>query len=415
MGANPLVAEAHDSTAWHTGLGLVGDVADIAAGIRDNSWVDPILGGVGAGLDLLTLAIDPLGGLMAWGVSWLMEHVRPLRDALDWLAGNADEVAAHAATWSNVAAFTESARQDYAGRLSAEVSGWFGAAGDAYRENAGLHVQTLDGLSIAARGISYAVESAGLLVALVRGIVRDLIAEFVATLAVRLPQWLAMEGLTLGIATPAVAAQVSALVLKWSNRIQHFVRGLLNSLRRLSAKLSGLTAGFQRLGRNAGELAAIDVTRTRPLQTGGELRRPRDNMDFETRWVDTAYDRFRANDDDLPAISRAAGPHGFSPDDILTIKNHLFREPHLLDSYDEGEMALFDANPRIAEAWQRLIDGRPHPADIVLLRHERHEAAVMAETGDPSYRKAHAATLEAGLAWDPEAAAADGFGYQRRN
>ncbi|BAL86475.1 hypothetical protein AMIS_12550 [Actinoplanes missouriensis 431] len=418
MSVNPLVVESQGSTTWHTGLGLVGDVADIAEGIRNNSWVDPVLGGVGAGLDLLTLAIDPLGGLMAWGVSWLMEHVRPLREALDHLAGNADQVAAHAATWSNVSAFTSGAGQDYAGHVTTDISGWSGAAADAYRDHARRHLESLDGLATATRGIAYAVEGAGLLVALVRGIVRDLIAEFVATLAVRLPQWLAVEGLTLGIASPAVASQVSALVLKWSHRIQHFIRGLLTSLRHLSAKLSDLVDAFGGLRQNGQEITRTEPFKTsagRPSQTGGEVRPPGGNADFETRWAEVTYDAIRANDDDVPAIIQTARAHGFTPDDIIAIKNHLFREQHLLDSYDEGEMALFDANPRIAEAWQRLAGGHPHPADIDLLQHERYEAAFMSSSGDPSYRRAHAATLEAGFTWDPEAAAADGFGYQRRD
>lgn len=73
----------------------------------------------------------------------------------------------------------------------------------------------------------------------------------------------------------------------------------------------------------------------------------------------------------------------------------------------------FDANPRMAEAWQRLAAGIPHPADTDLLRHERFEAQQMARTGDPSYGRAHTATIEAGFTWDPEAAARDGIGYQR--
>ena len=85
------------------------------------------------------------------------------------------------------------------------------------------------------------VEGAGLLVGLVRGIVRDLIAQFAATLAARLPQWLAEEGLSLGFATPVVIGQVAALVAKWVNKIQHFVRSLLNSLRRLAGKIDELT------------------------------------------------------------------------------------------------------------------------------------------------------------------------------
>ena len=93
MTDNPLVAQAHSSTTWYTGLGLVEDAALISNGIKDDSWVDGSLGGVGAGLDVLGMVIDPLGSLVAWGVGWLMEHVQPLKDALDWLAGQPDEIA----------------------------------------------------------------------------------------------------------------------------------------------------------------------------------------------------------------------------------------------------------------------------------------------------------------------------------
>ncbi|WP_229072250.1 WXG100 family type VII secretion target [Actinoplanes sp. DH11] len=391
-------------------------VAGIVSGIRDNSWVDPALTGAGTTLDMLSLAIDPLGGLVAWGVSWLLEHVRPLKDALDQLTGNADEVAAHAATWSGIAATTERTGHDYAIRLGTDVSGWHGASGDAYRRHADQHLEMLAGVAEAARGVSYAVEGAGLLVASVREIVRDLLAEFVGTLAARLPQWLAVEGLTLGVASPLVISQVTALVLNWAHRIQGFVRALLNSLRRLGARLSGLFDTFRRLERSAQRLARTQPAGTpshgRSRQTGGEVRPPRNNMDYEVRWADEAYDAIRAADEELPAIARTAAGHGFTADDVVRIKSHLFREEHLLDSYSDGEMGRFDANPRIAEAWHRLAAGEPHPADIDLLKHERFEAEYMARTGDPSYRRAHAATLNAGFTWDPEAAATDGLGYR---
>ena len=112
---------------------------------------------------------------------------------------------------------------------------------DAYRSHAAQQLSAIGGIAKATEAISYAVEGAGLLVGLVRGIVRDLIAQFVATLAARLPQWLAEEGLSLGFATPVVIKQVAALVAKWVNKIQHFVRSLLNSLRRLAGKIDELT------------------------------------------------------------------------------------------------------------------------------------------------------------------------------
>lgn len=267
MSDNPLVAEAQSSTTWYTGLGLVEDAAQISSGIQNNSWVDGTLGGVGGSLDILGMAIDPLGSFVAWGVSWLMEHVRPLKEALDWLAGNPDEIAAHAATWRNVSVSTTDTQQQYADAVRTQTVGWTGASGDAYRGHAAQQVDILGGIATASKAISYAVEGAGLLVGLVRGIVRDLIAQFVATLAARLPQWLAEEGLTLGLATPVVVGQVAALVAKWVNKIQHFVRALLNSLRRLNGKLDELTdvlGGLQQALRRLSRSSPTTGTHARP-------------------------------------------------------------------------------------------------------------------------------------------------------
>ncbi len=90
-----LCARDRAEAANHSGrgcLGLVEDAAQISNGIQNNSWVDGTLGGVGGSLNMLAMAIDPLGSLVSWGVAWLMEHVKPLQEALDWLAGNPDEV-----------------------------------------------------------------------------------------------------------------------------------------------------------------------------------------------------------------------------------------------------------------------------------------------------------------------------------
>ncbi|MEU4564349.1 hypothetical protein AB0F72_38705 [Actinoplanes sp. NPDC023936] len=398
MSVNPLVVESQDSTTWHTGLGLVGDVADIAEGIRDNSWVDPVLGGVGAGLDLLTLAIDPLGGLMAWGVSWLMEHVQPLKEALDHLAGNADQVAAHAATWSNVSAFTHQAGQDYTHHLSTGVSGWSGAAGDAYRAHARQHLANLDGLSTATRGIAYAVEGAGLIVALVRGIVRDLIAEFVATLAVRLPQWLAMEGLTLGIASPAVASQVSALVLEWSNRIQRFIRGLLNSLRRLHPMLDKLAGHLIGLTTRAHTQSRAHPLRTGPSEFRADFPRGSDFVndgDEISERAAEAYRRIRHSPEDTP---RVAANTGLDPGVIEGMRQNLFVQQHdVALGPNRVERGYFTPDERTAALWEGAVKGTLDADDLTAFRslaaHEYVEHRLM-EAGLP-YRSAHPDAFDA--------------------
>jgi len=265
---NPLVAEAQSSTTWYTGLGLVEDVAQVSSGIQNDSWVDGTLGTVGGALDIVGMAIDPRGSLVAWGVSWLMEHVKPLKEALDWLAGNPDEISAHAQTWENVAKFTLDAQHAYSDAIKAETAEWVGPSGDAYRQHAGTHLTVMEGISKAAHGIHYGVMGAGLIVGLVRGIVRDLIAQFVGTLAARLPQWLAEAGLTLGLGTPVVIGQVVALVSKWVNKIQKFIRALLNSLKKLIPMLKKL-----------GDILEKLKDLLRKLSRSNPLTRNADNVD----------------------------------------------------------------------------------------------------------------------------------------
>ncbi|MGC4949270.1 hypothetical protein ACLQ2N_24120 [Streptomyces sp. DT224] len=105
-------------------------------------------------------------------------------------------------------------------------------------------------------------------------------------------------------------------------------------------------------------------------------------------------------------MARTAASHGYSAADINQIYNHLFIETHQLDA----GMLRFDANPRIARAWERLQNGNPHPSDFDLLAHELYESNWMRQHGDQNYRRAHQATLDAGHTWDEHAPAADGIG-----
>jgi hypothetical protein len=392
MSADPLVAPGHDSTTWSTGLGLAADAADITAGIRDHSWVDGTLGGVGASLDMLSLAVDPLGTLVSWGVAWLMEHIKPLKDALDWLAGNADEVAAHAATWANVAAFTDQARQEYADRLRSEVAEWFGASGDAYRAHAGAQLQAMEGLAVAAQGISSAVEGAGLLVALVRGIVRDLIAEFIGTLAARLPQWLAEEGLTLGLATPVVVGQVAMLVAKWVDRIQHFVRGLLNSLRRLHPKLAELAAVIERLGARNRELARADPTGPPTSEFRSDFPGGSDFLNDGDPISERAAEAYRRIRDSPEDTALAAANAHLDPHVVEVTRQNLFVQQHdVAVGPNQVEHGYFTPQDRIAALWEGATHGTLSATKLGdfrrLVAHEYVENKLM-EAGLP-YRSAH--------------------------
>ncbi|WP_320065018.1 hypothetical protein [Micromonospora sp. RTGN7] len=267
---NPLVATRVDSTTDWTGIGLAEDVDLLVEAFRGGSWIDGAIGGFAAGLDTLALVVDPLGQLVSWGVAWLIEHLKPLSDALDWLAGDPDQITAYADTWSHVAAALRSSATDLDAAVAADLAGWWGETGGAYRAHAARHRETLSTMGAGAEAMAAVTTGTGLVVALVREIVRDLIADFVSVLAVRLWEWLAIAGGTLGAGTPWVVAQVSTLAARWAAKIARLLTGLLSSLRRVAPILHRLGDVLERLEAELRRLARQDPT-TAPRPRSGNL------------------------------------------------------------------------------------------------------------------------------------------------
>ncbi len=253
---NPIVAtvadragDARASDAWASdawaGIWLAEDVEAIRQGIASRSWVDSTLGGVGASLDALATMSDPAGALMQSGLSWLIEHIRPLSTALDWLAGDPTTIARHAQTWRNVAT---SVRADAAGLgtgTASDVAGWHGQAAQAFGSWTAKQRTVLGGLATGAETMASITEGVAYLTAGVRTLVRDAIATVVS----RAIEYAGEEVFSLGLATPWVIEQVSTLVAAWSARIARLVAALTNSIARLTPMMRRLGDLVDRLTR----------------------------------------------------------------------------------------------------------------------------------------------------------------------
>lgn len=237
MSANPLVAGPADQpeSAW-AGVWLAEDIELIAQGVRDRSWVDGTLGTVGAVLDELAVVSDPVGALLQYGIAWLIEHVKPLSEALDWLAGDPAAIAGHAQTWRNVAESMRDESDELARAVRFDLTDWQGTASDAYRTWVDQRDQSLQALARASDTMALITEGAGLLIATVRMMVRDAIATVVSRLIVYAGELLA----SLGTATPVVVEQVSTLCASWAAKISRWLKDLISSLRNLGTMMRRL-------------------------------------------------------------------------------------------------------------------------------------------------------------------------------
>ncbi|MBN6040057.1 hypothetical protein [Amycolatopsis sp. 195334CR] len=227
MTDNPLVAPVDDSTEWHTGIGIAESISDLVQGIESGNWVDIGLGAVTTGLEALSVVLDPIGSVASNLVSFIIEHVEPLQDALDKLAGNADVVASQAQTWQNIAKAVREEGTAYGTEATTDTESWVGKAGDAYRARATTTATLIGAAAQAADGLGSAVRMAGVVVGVVRETVRDLIADLVGRLVV----W-AAEALTI-VGAPAAAAQAATAAAKWSARIAQIIKKLVRTLQNL--------------------------------------------------------------------------------------------------------------------------------------------------------------------------------------
>lgn len=188
---------------WDKGLTTVEAAKEIGDGVANGDWGKVALGGVGAGLDMLSAGFDPIGYFSGQLASWMLEHLEPLRKVLHGLTGEPDMVKGYAASWGTISTDMGAVSAGYAAAADATSGFWGGPAGEAYRSQA-HHVANLTKAAAgAADTLKTAATMAGELVAGVRTTVRDVIAALVGYLV----DLVVEEACTVGLATPVVVAQ----------------------------------------------------------------------------------------------------------------------------------------------------------------------------------------------------------------
>lgn len=197
------------------GIGLAQDVEQLSSAITGGHWVEGGVAGLSTSLDALGAIANPVDALLSAGVAWLMEHVEVLRHALDQFAGDPGAISAYAEHFRRQGQAASSAADELRRYVEVDTAAWHGDAADAYRAQARQQHDGVLASAASATAVGDAVEASGQIVAAVRMLVRDLIAQCVAEIIEHLPVWLATEGCSLGIGTPLVIADAVALIAKW--------------------------------------------------------------------------------------------------------------------------------------------------------------------------------------------------------
>ncbi|GLZ37563.1 EndoU domain-containing protein [Actinokineospora sp. NBRC 105648] len=230
---NPLIAAPEDQTTAVTGIGIAEAAVGLYDAVNSKDWIDAGINAAGFGLEALGMAMDPVGTLVGYGVSWVIEHCRPLKEALDKLAGDPSVIASYAQTWNNVGTAVTKAADDFSRAVTADLTSWTGAAADAYRATAAEQTDAMRGAGTLANTIGTITQIVGELV----GMVRELVREIIAILVSYLVELIIEELASFGLATPLVIEQGVAAITRATGKVTRVLGKLMSSLRKIAAKL----------------------------------------------------------------------------------------------------------------------------------------------------------------------------------
>jgi uncharacterized protein YukE len=232
-------------TTATTGAGIFDSYNGLVTAIQNDSEsesekvVDVAVNSVGVVADTVAFAIDPLAGILTAGVGWLMEHVSFLREPLDMLLGDPDEIQAGVDALKSYAADVKDLADTHSQDMAA-FQEWTGQAAEAYHDNMDRLGGELASLSKTVEGTATVVAVSGFLVTTMRGIVRDMIAALIAEL---------VEG-----ALIAAASAVFTFGASIAGFIGYAVGRAAALGAQIAAKISKLVAGMARQGSRLAKL-----------------------------------------------------------------------------------------------------------------------------------------------------------------
>jgi len=241
--SNPLVAERKDTTTPLAGTFLLEDGESLVEAIESKSWVAGGLAVVSGVFDVAAMVSDPIGTLIGMGLGWLIDHVQPFTSWLEQLAGDADQVRAHAATWKNVQKQMADMAEQMSSYVNADLSDMSGQTMDAYRGAAGDVAKAIAGAGSWAGAMGTALDVMAFIVQVVHDMVRDAISQVLGSIIAYAGELLC----TAGLALPVVLEQIATRVASMITRVGTNMKNLITSARNLVAKLRDLKGLFNSL------------------------------------------------------------------------------------------------------------------------------------------------------------------------
>ena len=242
---NELVAEVKESETVWSGSRLIEDGFDLKEAFESKSWVAGGLATAATAADTAAAVMDPLGEALSTGIGWIIEHLWPLKDWLNELAGDSDAVAAAASTWTNIGTKLNSCAGELEAVCSSRLAGQESLAVATFKTLQAGSASHLRMTGEVAGAISGGLTLASMIVRMVHDMVRDAISDVIGKLLSKA----SITVLTAGVAAPWAVSSVATDVSSWATRLSKEVADVVLSSKNLKKLLDKAENLFSRLGK----------------------------------------------------------------------------------------------------------------------------------------------------------------------
>ncbi|TDV47837.1 hypothetical protein [Actinophytocola oryzae] len=201
------------------GFGLAKDAYDLCAKVSSGDWTAGLVSAGSLAFEVRDLLADPLAKLVSLGLGWVIELFGPLRWVLDQLTGDQQQLNLVVETWSGVAAEMTKSADDLHDHYTRDSASWSGPAVTQYRLFCANQVELYRAGAAAAQSVSVNARMSGLLLTMVREIVRGLITDAVGkavSILCRNPPPV----------TPAAVPEITQTITATGNKIVQWLRKL---------------------------------------------------------------------------------------------------------------------------------------------------------------------------------------------
>lgn len=266
-------------TEWYEGAGVVESVAgfvDTLTGESEGEGVDVIdaaIGGAGMVVDLVGSAANPLAAVFSAGVGWLMEHISFIREPLDALLGNPDEINANTHQLKSAALEMKMIAQEHREDVEAMGASWSGASNEAFRSNQDQMADQYEALGKTMDGTAAIYALSGALVCELRAMIFDWIADLIGELIAGALIAAASAAVTFGGSIAAYcgysATRAGMLASRMAARLSRLMAAMSRfgmRIARLSERMSGLMKGLEKFA-DYGDYAKTAYDAVKPYET----------------------------------------------------------------------------------------------------------------------------------------------------